>query len=329
MLGHNLIFGELCPTTWNWLYSFHVAIFFILPFFYPQHVLSWERVKKLFVRLLWPYMWAFILLTIVYYLFQKYGILQKEAPAYWNGPSVIDFVRTLITGNFWGLSPYCGFYYLWFLPVMFSMSILSDIFYTLKQSRVPLLILGFICFVFFWVFMYSGPFPTSTKYTIMNWIPFAVLQGCGMLFLGLFGRSVLQKGISYWYVIAFLLIAICYFIYGGVDMVRYFIWAINPLIAFGTILYIKKRIANVPWIVKIGEMSLPIYILHQPIGFALCQLCKTIAGGWIALVISYISTLIITILFVYLLKKMNIHNFLFPRMTRAVTLSQARQELLK
>lgn len=94
VLGHNTIFSSIVPESiYYFLYSFHVACFFILPFFYD---LKGENtvmggVIKYFKRLYWPYVWCFVLLSILNQLFIGYGVLPDLTPDYVNKASLFGF----------------------------------------------------------------------------------------------------------------------------------------------------------------------------------------------------------------------------------------------
>ncbi len=322
VLGHNqFLEGVLGTRFWNWLYSFHVAGFFILPFFYPANTFSWERVKTNFVRLYWPFIWAFSLLTLIRIFLNRFGLLTTELPEYLPVLSVGGFFRTLATGNFWALSPYCGFFYLWFLPAMFSMTVLRGLYDSRKMWRVVLLSVGLICYVYFWVLMYDKSDRIPIKFEIMQWSPFAMLQGCGMLFLGILSRGVLARmRWNRWvFVGLFVFIGVVYFSFSASNPIFFpykcFLWVVNPILAFGLLLGFRAIIAEWKLFRKIGGLSLPVYLIHQPLNIACCMLIRRLLPGedLFCLLISYCIVLALSIVLAGFLARTKLYGFLFPR----------------
>ena len=323
VMGHNLFFGHIVGEyIFDWLYSFHVALFFILPFFYPSHLFTWSRVKTLFARLYWPFIWAFTLLTAANYLMATKGIRPIEMPEYINSLSAGGFIRTMITGNFWSLSPYSGFYYLWFLPVMFSMLIIRDYFVSTSTKTVKYVLLGVaaVCFVFFWVFMY-GTIDTAVKYNIMNWSPFAFLQGLGLFFLGYSCNALIRNFINLkaWvFLIVFIIMGVVYILIPKdtlfFSVYKIIMWSVNPFIAFGLIFCLRKQLAKFSFLKKIGALSLPIYIIHQPLNGLLSMMASKITISELFLfVLTYSIVLLVTYYITKFLFRTKIYSFLFPR----------------
>lgn len=323
VMGHNLFWGHIVGEfIFDWLYSYHVALFFILPFFYPSHLFTWSRVKTLFARLYWPFIWAFTLLTAVNYLMATKGIRPIEMPDYIDSLSVVGFLRTMFTGNFWSLSPYSGFYYLWFLPVMFSMLVIRDLFVSSSTKVVKYVILGFavICFVFFWVFMY-GTIDTAVKYSIMNWSPFAILQGLGLFFLGYSCNVLIRNGtyLNVWVLlIAFIVLGVVYVLIPKdtvfFSVYKTIMWFINPYIAFGLIFSLRKHLAKFSLLKKIGVLSLPIYIIHQPLNGLMSMMASKINISELLLfVLTYSIVLFLSYFIAKFLFRTKLYYILFPR----------------
>lgn len=183
VFGHNHFFlDSFSEGFYKWLYSFHVALFFILPFFYPERHFSWNRVFTNAKRLLWPYTYLFILFSVISIFFLKISVYD------------IGIFETYITGDFYRLRMYTGFQYLWFLPAMFSMLIFKDLFTSgNKTIRGVLLALGTVCFVFAWVFLYNTPFDSVVNKVLSRFSILSCCIGCGVFFLGITTKSIIQK----------------------------------------------------------------------------------------------------------------------------------------
>lgn len=117
---------------WNWLYTFHVFVFFILPFIYGHKrkrnevetradgfLVDYSYVaaefKHNFIKMFFPYLWfcvisAFVFLSIGYGVFNPQGMLYA-----------------FVFGEQSALGRYFGFNLLWFLPAMLALLTLKSI----------------------------------------------------------------------------------------------------------------------------------------------------------------------------------------------------------
>ena len=157
VFGHNLFVGEFNHGFYDWVYSFHVSSFFLLPFFYPDHRLSLDRIKIYAKRLLWPYSYLFVFFYIIY------GIVSKS----WNYD--IGCFRTFIAGDFYKISYYTKFQYIWFLPALFSMLVIKDT-ATIANKRIGnvLIFVSAMFFVMFGIFLYHRPYPFTVNYSVQG-----------------------------------------------------------------------------------------------------------------------------------------------------------------
>ena len=179
-----------------YIYLFHVKAFFILPFFYKSSTTTLRHsFEKNFIRLYYPFLIFFILLSIIYYLTYS-AILDPNKLA--NGLGDIEsfkflyFINTVVTGNAYLIDYYTGYQFLWFLPVMFSMMIIKNYLQNKKSIKNIALILGFLLYMLIYVFNgYS-----LIRYRIMLFSPFAIIQGIAMFFLG-YSCSYIILGCKY------------------------------------------------------------------------------------------------------------------------------------
>lgn len=289
VLGHNVFFSEVFHTgCWVWLYSFHVSCFFILPFFYPEREFSWQRVKKNARRLLWPYTYMFVSLFLVNYFIRKEATMDG------------GLVNTYLTGNQYRLKDYTGFQYLWFLPPMFSMLVFKDVYSLGKKflNRI-LLAAGGLCFIIAWVFFFIAPYSISVNVTLAQYSLLSCMLGLGMFFLGhVTSRIVSKWNVSKWFcagilAVSLLVTCISYGESATYYMVHWVSRAVCPIAAF--CLLLNWHGYNLPLFRKLGELSLPIYLFHQPVNYV----TGTLLASWglppaVSLAVSFVFVLTVS-----------------------------------
>lgn len=307
VLGHNRFFTDVLPSPcWAWLYSFHVACFFILPFFYPGHTFSLNRIWTNTRRLLWPYTYMFV------FLFFMYSFMMKEA--------FIDvgLFNTYITGNFYRLKHYIGFQYLWFMPSMFSMLAIKDIYESSSNlTKRILLFIGLVMFFIFWVFLYQRPYSSSINTTLAKLSIVSFMIGFAVFFLGMVSFII----ISHWRLSVGLSssLLICslfgYIVSKGsiFNLIDWFSRSLLPIFCFVLLISISKGKFRI--LKQLGMFSLPVYIFHQPINFFLATILEgTSIPRPILLVVSFFTVLSLSYLLSKALASINkVNNGLFPR----------------
>lgn len=308
VLGHNLFFNQaIIHGVYDWLYSFHVACFFFLPFFYADHSFSIERSWTYCKRLLWPYFYMFLILFFLNALFTKQLSLGGLA-------------NTLVTGNFYKLGFYVGFEYIWFLPAMFSMLVIKDIHTSAnKHLKTTILIIGFIFFILSWVFLINSPYGRDISSKIACFSIFSFMLGFAMFFLGTCVKFVVENfniNLIILVLATIMMLVSVIVTFGEIPEVLYARWTariFNPIIIF--YILVNTSWYNIKVFRMIGEVSLPFYLLHQPISFAICQVFnKSGLDPFVSLTVSYILTMIATYLVVKCaVSKQSISRFLFPR----------------
>ena len=184
ILGHNMIFTHYTEPVqgMGYLYCFHIQAFFILPFLYGAKPLTKERLANYFIRLYWPYLLLTTILSVIYSNFY----LQKEFD-FWG------ILRMFITGDVDLIKQYCGIQIFWFMPAMFSLSVLKDWFYNSnKVVRAVLLLFSCIANVFLFLASdYGYYYEISTD--IRSVIPFGLYLGISYLVFGVFVRWIVGK----------------------------------------------------------------------------------------------------------------------------------------
>ena len=320
IFGHNHFFSEVFPAgSFRWLYSFHVAVFFLLPFFYPERVFTWKHTWKNVMRLLWPYTYMFFLLFLTDWM-----VLKQTLPN-------AGLWRTYITGDFYTLNKYTGFYYLWFLPAMFSMLIFKEIYYSVGKSlKLVLIFLGIFFFIIAWVFQYERPDNYSKIYVLAGYSIVSFMMGWGMFFFGLVSKWIVKRSQSSVYVLISISVLILSFlsmvVTNATPIYKYVEWIariLNPIACLLLLLTIgsnvevwKKRKETNAWLIinKIGIVSLPLYLFHQPLNFVICSFFRIstlpLIEKW---VISYAAVLILS----YFISKLVTSNKLMNRLLLA------------
>lgn len=308
VFGHNRFFDSTFPKgCFEWLYCFHVAGFFILPWFYDTHVFSWARVAKHAKRLLWPYSYMFVFLFILNYCFTRIARLD------------FGLIDTYLTGDFYTLRDYTGFQYLWFLPAMFSMVVLKDVYYSVnKKSRQVLYFLGFVSFLIVWIFLYKSPYPAVINHTIAKFSLFSIMMGLAMLFLGISTRGLIERySLPKYISIAIMAVSLAAMMIAARTAARDVVWwicrLVCPVVGFSLLLSIGA-LYNIQFFRKLGGVSLSVYLIHQPLNFVVCSfLQRNNMPQLISFIISFSVVLSISFFVSRLIARIDpINRVLFP-----------------
>ena len=308
IMGHNHYFvSAFSIQSYDWLYSFHVACFFILPFLYEAHSFSWFRFWTNMKRLFWPYTIMFIFLFLI-------RLLSK------NADLDIGLVDTWITGNIYALKTYTGFQYLWFLPAMVSMLTIKDMYVSAsKGGKWGILGAGVIFFVFFWLFLYNRPWSSSINHFLAKLSILSFMMGFAMFFLGWFTKLIIVRYLlpSWLLVLGMLMFLIAMLLTSNTvyyDFIRWGARAVCPIMFFA-LLFKHSDVYNCSFLNEIGRLSLPIYLFHQPINVVVCSLANQFElSSSLMLLISFsiiLGASFFVSRMVYSIK--GIRGFLFPR----------------
>jgi len=125
VFGHTIVYSEHCDLIYQFLYSFHVALFFVISGYTFNIPTNYhEFVKNKFIRIMIPYfIWSFLFL-IPYILLGQTLHLGSEMKASFN---VITQCKNILygNGNNFALKQNSS---LWFLPAVFIMEICYSLF---------------------------------------------------------------------------------------------------------------------------------------------------------------------------------------------------------
>lgn len=265
LLGHNSILvrnwvnGEIVSSNYiyTWLYSFHVYSFFILPFLYNSNSYKKGNLKKYATKILYPYFWIFIICLLIY-----------NVSGETHSNSISYIIYSFFIGNDMLLKDVIGFNFPWFLPIMFSILLLKDFYYSSTKS-IKLIII-FISMLL-WIL---SIFSFVEINTLTNYTPFSFLKAlCFFLFclvsLFLIKRYNIQtekvKKI-YRFLFAFIFVLLSIILYLNTN---YKIIAISRLLRFlmpiSFFVFIYSIIEYIPkskWLINLGKYSLQIYLYH-------------------------------------------------------------------
>lgn len=237
----------------NWLYQFHVYVFFMLPFIYNEQPYRKGNLRKYAVRMLWPYFWICLICLAVSVLI--------GAP--FNGWA--NLAWTLVSGNINLLGINIGAQFPWFLMTMFALMLLKDLYYSLSRSFIRYLLvgIGISLWILAWSIGYTLPITMESPFSIASaWLLLPVcLSG-----LWLAKRANLQKSL-WWFALVFLslttLLWCYYYLFKvhtvGVNLLFLFVM---PISAFLLLLSVRNWLAKSKLLIALGKMSLPIYLYH-------------------------------------------------------------------
>lgn len=311
VLGHNgILMGKAPGLTKNafndYLYSFHVYLFLILPFFYNIPQSSIGRIKKDFLKLYKPYTIIFVLLLITNVFLLKSTF------------EPVATIFTYISGDMTMLKDNVGASFPWFLPTMFSLLVLRNIFLggNKKVLLAAAVALSAIMFIIVRVAMIYGLYRLS--YLICG-----SSVAIAYFSLAVASRYIYEKFSTHRYfgaisIGAFIVATIAFFTDAIVNVYLSNImqWVVLPVSGMYTIMIFADNLREsklsrcLEWL---GNESLAIYMVHvfiynvlliivMKLGFAL-----DFYSGCVTLLL----TIVITLAIIQLSKKTKLYNIIF------------------
>lgn len=269
ILGHNMVFTYYAEPVqgMGYLYCFHIQAFFILPFLYGTRPLSEKRLTNYFIRLYWPYLLLTTILSVVYYNFY----LQKNF-------NFLGILRMYVTGDVSLIKQYCGVQIFWFMPAMFSLSVLKDWFYdSNKVVQVVLLLLSCIANVVLFLSLNQESYYEISAH-IRSIVPFGLYVGMSYLVFGVLVRWIIEqlskRKINYHLGLLFVFIgcSVLYFMNTLLyhkSLIHIFLLIVMPIIFMLILWYNGKAIRHLFFMEKAGDKTFPMYIIHPFIGYIL------------------------------------------------------------
>lgn len=276
VIGHNHVLAPQGSFLMDWLYCFHVLVFFILPFFYNYRSkkISTEYMIDLIIRNWVPYFFTtFIALTASVIFNKNFEVNKMIIFAFFNGSTSMT-------------SQYLGAIFLWFLPTYCTFNLLLVVAHQYKLIKIIGLLAGGICWLLTW--------------DQFEWLKLHSLFGIPMAIkcfsLGCMCQWIFQRRyIPYIGAVVFMILTVLFYKQRTITFST-IIW---PISAFGFILTIQ-RILNNRLFQILGKYSLIIYLIHVFI----YQFIEHIARqNLISGIFNLILTLIISILIAFTIER--------------------------
>lgn len=285
ILGHNyMLSNHSCDNMiFFWLYYFHVSMFFVLPLYYnnKSNTLKGIIVKNI-RRLYVPYIWFYVLSTILYSLL--YGIELN----------FINFLKGMIPLNSLDISNVAGVKFLWFVPVFFLFNIIVSLFkqsnYNIKLVILILSILGYFIKIIFNV----------------SFIPIIALYYFALSYLIYIIYNNSYRSIQLVSTSIFVILSFLFFLKVDLGYLVYFF----PIFFWGCLLLLKGLIKNSKVLYCIGKYSFPIYMIHFFINSVFERILEF---NFINGLLSFIATITISYYTVYWISRYPIYNKIFPK----------------
>lgn len=280
IIGHNHILAPSRGLLFNYLYSFHVATFFILPFFYGKTDGNFgEYLVKNSMKLLVPYT-SFYLIGLFYMLLRGNADLVNAIGGFFHVGGITQ-------------KDGCGIILVWFLLCFWCMNILK---YYMDRSMAISTIVLFICIILSiisWPFVWNVLF----KYSPLMIVRAIYYAGIGLVTLLLVSKLPHYRIIS---ILIFVAYGV-YYLYSYDDLIE----SIIAPFAFVSIWTLARLLKGYRIFQFIGKQSLEIYLVHIFVCNILYGLLpKTILGGTINLLL----TILLSILIILIIKHFPIIN---------------------
>ena len=289
VLGHNSI---LSPVSWpekclfEYLYYFHVYLFFILPFFYNKEIVfSRWNIQTAIVRCMIPY---FLFFTFSYLLWH---ILQDKSL------SIREFILGFFDVGEYSIKAVTGVAFLWFLPTFCIVSILRML--SARWKWLPYFIVSVGLVMAFYrpayLYMWHSSFFVlrAVLYFTMGWCAVHIFRYVPLT--GIVG-SVLFIAFSWGYFLDIF------------NIRNVFLFSIAGF-CFLTVFLRISQIDRWSLIQVLGKHSLPVYMTHVYIFNALLLFDDYLGG-----ILIYLLTLVISLSLSLLIERLpKIQSFLFPR----------------
>ena len=269
MLTTNFATGER-TFFWNWLYSFHVFIFLILPIIYGyqnknvikkadtneknnfvNHKNIINDLKHNLIKIGVPYFWFFLLSAIV---FVSVGGGQFD---------LTGMLYAFFFGNQLLMDKYIGFNLMWFLPAMLALTMLKSVFYN-SDKIIKAIIIGISLIL--WAL---SIFNVVYRSEVGMYVPFSISQAFYFVVLGLIARFIIEKQWPFKYLMPVVLLLVV-----TMTMLLYFqeniqIISVNmasqllmPILMFLLLFSFRKILLKSQFLKFIGTYSLQIYLVH-------------------------------------------------------------------
>lgn len=315
ILGHFQPYIMIPKYVRAYIYAFHVNCFFILPLLYPIKQLSYGRVKNYFARLMVPYIIIFILFFCSSFVWRiTHPLLYEQNVMVY----ILGGVYSFVMGGFYPLLHSIGIRYIWFMPLMFSFSIVKDYFfsYATKRMKCIILVVGFVFYCILWVCL-KGPYCSELRETVMYISPLSIWQAVGALFMGVITIFVLQRQLgNVTYLISFVILFVLFGITPDDSLFLLTLKFFIPIVAFAVLFYNRSLLSQSSLLRKFGECSFEIYIVQTPICVVMYTLLPKLVPNN-SIMVRLLSFVLVLAICYYTAKIMSniriVKRFFFPR----------------
>lgn len=279
ILGHNSVLTKCVPGLFSYLYSFHVILFFILPWFYNHNKPTLRKSLKRCAKL-YGYYTLFFVIQIV-----AYNVLIE------NNFSLENSLHAFVVGGHHALKVVTGYEYLWFIPAFCVSMLMCDLYLCVPvRRRVYINILALIIVCVF----------TQLRYQDYN----ALIQGVFFAAIGIIATIMYNRVFVYvnkTVSIILVIIASAIFVITPFDSC---VALIMPFIAFFALWNICELYGSRgKWIARIGSLSMLIYLIHPLIFQLLIRVIPSIANQLLYGVCILVLTIAISVPVSYFINK--------------------------
>lgn len=315
ILGH---IGRDFSSLQFWLYSYHLILFFMLPFLYGKKEVSTTRLINTFLRLYIPYLWVLIMCLTISLLI---GYTEPRTPT--------EYIKALLVGSQTALKESVGFNFPWFMPAFFFSSLficirdlskrwslvlttiinlygLSVLIYIAATSPNSVYILS--CFsrgAAYFSLGYIACYFISRKQAQLHTSAYKFLSAT-LFILGVVSQAILQKNHTLLSQEDPLLYTLLYSLSE--------IW--TPISALCLLYGFKEKLARQKFLRFTGRLSFEIYCFHVIVLNCLWKAADIlgITSTAIASYVIFLLTCVISIGIAYALERIPyLHYLLFPR----------------
>ena len=315
ILGH---IGREFSSLQYWLYSYHLILFFMLPFLYGKRSVSPIKIFNTVLRMYIPYLWCLILCASIAIVI---GYTSIHTP--------IEYAKAFINGSQVLLKNTYGFNFPWFMPAFFFLSLFLFIKDSHKKWTKPLIVLILLYGLF--IIYYLAATSPSNVYRLS-----CISRGAAYFFIGyitslfIFQNKTRLHIPSYRYSILFIFIVS---IIGQALLQKYYLILSEEISPFYTPIYFiteittpfsalcllfsfREKLAKQKFLISIGNLSFEIYCFHVIILNCLWKVIDIlgIVSTPITTLAIFITTCIISVSFAAGLRKIEpLHRILFPK----------------
>jgi fucose 4-O-acetylase-like acetyltransferase len=272
VMGHNYVLSATLPGLFDYLYTFHLFIFFILPFFYLQPSVTYNKTLKRTKKLLIYYLVAFTLLVSFHHF---------------NNDLTFSFSKTLLAFLKGGHKAVCsvtGFQYLWFLPAFIVAMLVYDL-YQIASHRWKIA----FCAVAVLVFLFFVRFPYRPHWALIQGIYFASVGLLSVILYNLVKDKINFRVI----LIVFIVLSALFF----VPLIGKVVAPIMPFVAFVFLWELVKAHKDKLYCFEsLGKNSLLIYLLHPTIYQILVRIIPVKPMLPVGLIVLVLATIMLSAL---------------------------------